>query len=169
MIEIDKQKNDVMQKYPSLISNDSISMHFRLGDYKKLPDWHPILTIDYYLKSLEGILNKIRGKNVTVYFFCENEDIDYVSDMICLLYQHTCKENHLCSFKRISGDIPDWEQLLIMSNCCHNIIANSTFSLWAAYLNTNENKIVYYPKTWFGYRNQSDTSDMFPEEWMSSD
>ena len=61
--------------------------------------------------------------------------------------------------------LEDWEQLLLMSLCQYNIIANSTFSWWAAYLNDNPDKIVCYPEEWFKTTTGHDTSDLFPEDW----
>ena len=73
-------------------------------------------------------------------------------------------------FHPINTDIVDYEQLFIMSSIKINIIANSTFSLWAAYLNNNIDKIVYYPSVWFG-KNISfkNTTDMFPDEYIKID
>ena len=60
----------------------------------------------------------------------------------------------------------DWEEMLAMSLCNHNIIANSTFSWWGAYFNSNEDKIVCYPSVWFGPElKNNNTVDLFPEEW----
>jgi hypothetical protein len=54
-----------------------------------------------------------------------------------------------------------------MSQCDHNIIANSTFSWWGAFLNKNTNKIVIRPDKWFGPANSNiDTKDLFPQDWI---
>ena len=53
-----------------------------------------------------------------------------------------------------------------MSKCYHNIIANSTFSWWGAYLNSNKNKIICYPSMWFTDPKYKNVYDMFPNEWI---
>jgi hypothetical protein len=72
-------------------------------------------------------------------------------------------------FHFVRDTIADWQQMLLMSVCDHNIIANSTFSWWGAYLNANQTKIVCYPSLWFGYGVSHDTRDMFPETWKKVD
>ena len=52
-----------------------------------------------------------------------------------------------------------------MSSCNHNIIANSSFSWWGAYSNSNSEKIVCYPSVWFGPQCNNSTQDLFPENW----
>ena len=71
-----------------------------------------------------------------------------------------------CEFIKVSDEYHDWEQLLIMSVCDHNIIANSSYSWWGAYLNENKNKTVMYPEKWFGKKmQQHNLCDLFPLTW----
>ena len=165
LLNIDNHKKNVKKLLKDLnISIDfenTVSIHFRLGDYKTLQDSHPLMTDDYYKKALEYIF--IHTKNVTnVLFFCEDEDIEEITIRIHnlqLLFPHV-------EFNRASNNLKDWEQLLLMSCCKYNIIANSSFSWWAAYLNSNEDKIICYPSTWFGPSINHDTKDLCPEEWI---
>jgi hypothetical protein len=53
-----------------------------------------------------------------------------------------------------------------MTMCDNNIIANSTFSWWGAYLNKNKNKIIVSPKNWFGPNGPNDQFDIVPKEWI---
>ena len=56
--------------------------------------------------------------------------------------------------------------MLLMSNCNHNLIANSTFSWWGAYFNSNTERKVCYPSVWFGPECRNSTRDLFPENWV---
>ena len=144
-------------------SNQYISMHFRLGDYKKYPQIYPILNNTYYSNSLSFILEQVTNKPKKVLYFCEDSDLIDVKntiDMLEPLYPNL-------TFIRANQIFEDWEQMLLMSLCKYNIIANSTFSWWGAYLNKNVNKIVCYPEQWFQPETGNDTSDLFPEDWHS--
>ena len=139
-------------------TENTISMHFRLGDYKLLPDHYEILTYNYYKNSLDYIMDQ-SNKITKVLYFCELSDLSEVNQII---------ERLRVDFKYKFIQIPDyqdWEQMLIMSCCTHNIIANSTFSWWGAYLNTNKDKIVCYPDKWFGLKSEHDVSDVCPLDW----
>jgi hypothetical protein len=162
IIGIAKMKEDIIQKLN--LNNEylksCVSMHFRLGDYKKLQDYHPLATYDYYKNSL----NFIKNKSIEPYdilYFCEDNDIDDVMLKINSL------EKEFPEYKFIRGDntLEDWEQMLFMSCCHHNIIANSSFSWWGAYFNTWNDKIVCYPSVWFGYMSKNNTKDLCPPEW----
>ena len=159
MLDIDKQKKTILQ-----LSNleNTISLHFRLGDYKALQWCHPIMTYEYYKKSIYCIQDKDTTVR-NVFFFCEEEDIETVMVTINLLIN----DFPGLFFTRASNYLTDWEQMLLMSCCSHNIIANSSFSWWGAYFNSNPNKIVCYPATWFGptIPEGTKTQDMCPMEW----
>ena len=72
-------------------------------------------------------------------------------------------------YERATNEASDWEQMLLMSVCENNIIANSTFSWFGAYFNQNENKKVCYPSLWFGPDMKKDLRDLFPESWIKID
>jgi hypothetical protein len=171
LLKIDSKKMSVKNKV--LINFDkihSISIHFRFGDYKKYPNVYKLLTKEYYTNALNFIVNgleqrktniEIQKDNIVLYF-CENDSILEVEEIINSL-KNTFQ---YIKFIRANLDLEDWEQMLLMSLCQHNIIANSTFSWWGAYLNSNSNKIVCYPDQWFSPEANKDTSDLFLEDWV---
>ena len=145
----------------STSSSPTVSMHFRIGDYKNIQQFHPLMTLDYYYKSLQHIASVI-DKPFRVIYFCEEVDLFNVREII---YELQNVFPH-CTFVRCSNLLDDWEQMIYMSLCNHNIIANSTFSWWGAYFNDNTNKIVCYPANWFGPSLcHNDTSDLCPSKW----
>lgn len=144
----------------NLLEN-TISMHFRIGDYKNNPDFHPTMTKEYYFRSLQHIKSKNIDKKYTVMYFCEEVDINDVSITINYLKDIFIDYD----FVRGSKNLLDWEQMLLMSSCHHNIIANSSFSWWAGYFNSWEDKIVCYPSVWFGERANNNTIDLCPPQW----
>ena len=162
MIELLDSKLNVLKEYPqySPFNSINISMHFRLGDYKEKQDYHPILPYSYYHDSLSHISRNII--KCTVFYFCEKEDNEEVSVTI----RELSKDFSEVLFVKVDDTIDDWKQMLIMSNCHHNIIANSSFSWWGAYFNNDDDKIVCYPSLWFGpAASNNNTSTMFPMDW----
>lgn len=140
----------------------TISMHFRLGDYKKIPEYHPIATYEYYEGALTHIQKQKPHEDFTIYFFCEDGDFEEVKvtvDKLAKRFPRYC-------FVRGDNTLADWQQMLLMSCCHHNIIANSSFSWWGAYFNSHDDKIVCYPSVWFGPSANHDTSDLCPPEWI---
>jgi hypothetical protein len=162
IIDLNNSKTNLLNKLN--LSNDylknCVSMHFRLGDYKKIQHLHPLATYEYYVNSLNFIKNK-SGDSYNILYFCEDVDIDDVMNTIYTL------EKIFPDYKFIRGDnkLEDWEQMLLMSLCHHNIIANSSFSWWGAYFNNWSDKIVCYPSVWFGPSANNDTKDLCPPEW----
>ena len=173
LLRLDKQKQQIMEEYANLVSFDGvkISMHFRLGDYKQLQHYHPIMPPQYFQNALSTILEKSSMNTARVLYFCEEEDNDIVMQYIHYLKTHFHTTGYNIDFVKVDDTIADWKQMLIMSCCHHNIIANSSFSWWGAYMNSNENKIVCYPSLWFGqtmheHHGFKDTQDLFPEKWV---
>jgi hypothetical protein len=158
-------KNGLIE--PTAMDN-TISVHFRLGDYKKLTHIHPIMSYNYYCNSLTHIVNNLEDTQGTstiykVFYFCEEEDISIVSTIIERLSEEF---NNRCVFVRADPSYSDWEQMLFMSCCSHHIIANSSFSWWGAYLNRSPTKLVCYPSVWFGPQVSHNTDDLCPPEWI---
>lgn len=164
LIGLDKMKENLLIKLQLNNNNfeKNISMHFRIGDYKKIQDYHPLATYDYYERSLDYIKINKPNEKLNVLYFCEEQDIDDVLDIVNKLSTNFPTYN----FKRGEKDLEDWEQMLLMSLCHHNIIANSTFSWWAAHFNSWRDKIVCYPSVWFGKVAKNDTRDLCPSEWI---
>ena len=165
LLNIDKMKHELIDNL-NLNSNymdleNTVSMHFRIGDYKKLQDFHPLATYEYYESSLEYFKSLHPNKYFNILYFCEDCDIDDVLSIINKLVNKFPMYN----FTRGLNTLEDWQQMLLMSCCHHNIIANSSFSWWSAYLNSNKDKIVCYPSVWFGKAANNNTRDLCPSHW----
>lgn len=161
LIGVDEKKQHVLKKLGCALDLNATSLHFRLGDYKKYQQCHPILQYDYYQKSVERIVNDTHCTNFL--YFYEDEDREYVEATIQRLKDELRQFDLTFTSSKPFG-LDDWEEMLLMSMCKHHIIANSTFSWWGAYLNSNEFKKVIYPEKWFGF--VEDMSERFPEEWI---
>jgi hypothetical protein len=144
--------------------NNIISIHFRIGDYKNIQDCHPILPPQYYKNALNYIQMKNPETQFMIYYFCEEQDIYVVESHI----EKLSGEFPNYMFQRGNHLLADWQQMLLMSFCKHNIIANSSFSWWSAYFNDNPDKIVCYPSIWFGPKlSDKNTKDLCPSEWKN--
>jgi len=164
---ITSKKEEASKKYSYEFEGNTfinfISLHFRIGDYKLLPNFHPLMTFEYYKKALDYILKNDTEAPQTVKLFCESESHEDCK----IIVNKLIKEFPSLKFIFVHPDVPDWEQMLIMSFCKHNIIANSTFSWWGAYLNENPQKIVCYPSVWFGQKlAHYNLNDLFPPDWV---
>jgi len=168
-MKLNEKKQNMKSILNSVCGNKrAISLHFRLGDYKSLVREYTPLGLDYYENSILYIL-KTLGHDTTatasehiVLYFCEDDDFVEVEPKIDQLRSRFPS----MVFHRAPNNIEDWQSMLLMSCCDHNIIANSTFSWWSAYLNTNPNKIVCYPDNWFGPALPTHTTnDLCPPSW----
>jgi hypothetical protein len=129
--------------------NDWNAIHVRRGDYLSYPAYHPLVTKEYYQKAIKevGINNK---------FLVFSDDLEGCKDLFDFLPN-----------KRFYTAKVNWLDLYTMSLCKDNIIGNSTFSWWAAYLNANPDKKVIAPTTWFGPAfARLNTKDIVPDNWI---
>lgn len=129
-----KEKIKMPQRIRDILFNrETVSIHIRRGDFLKVN--RDISGSSYYEKAIHTIESKI----VEPVYFIFSDDIEWV------------RENMNIPGEKIyisEMGFRDYEELTIMKHCKHNIIANSTFSYWAAYLNSNEDKIIICPKRW---------------------
>jgi len=133
------------KKYNSIFEKKTTSIHIRRGDYLKFSDVHPSCGKEYYTKAME-----IADADLYVIF---SDDPLW------------CSDNFKGSkFLVVDGE-EDYTDMYLMSKCNNNIIANSSFSWWSAWLNNNENKVVIAPKKWFGDRGPQDYHDIVPSDW----
>lgn len=146
-IAIDKEN----QKIISQIQNEeSVSIHVRRGDYAD--SRFILLEMDYYLKAIEKIKKNI--SNPTFYIF--SNDVEWVKNY----FSNLDIQLEIIDINRGEKSFLD---LILMSKCKHNIIANSSFSWWGAWLNQNSEKIIIAPQNW--YKNISEGKDLIPDEW----
>lgn len=142
--------------------DNTIAMHFRIGDYVHNKTAHPIMTVDYYRKALRKVIELTKKNDYTVIYYCEESDLEQVESNI----KELKKEFPEINYERGPKELEDWEEMISMSCCTHNIMANSTFSWWGAYFNDNLTKVVCYPSIWFGNSLQNQTNDLFLDNWI---
>lgn len=136
---------EMREKYPELLQDNTVSLHIRFGDYKQNPHIHPSVSKEYLDKALGMV-----GDYSHLFLFGDDKEWlleNFKGDNVTLI------------------DEEDYVDLWIMSLCKSNIISNSTFSWWAAFLNKNPNKKVFVPSIWFGPSGPQNYKDMFQPEW----
>lgn len=137
-------------------STDSVSVHVRRCDFvaaTKLTATHGICGAEYYARCLK----KIRSTVKAPHFFVFSDESSWVRENIRFPFPMTV----------VDHNPPDkgYEDMRLMSLCRHNIIANSTFSWWSAWLNNNPEKIVISPIAWFEDKTHN-TDDVIPSGWL---
>jgi hypothetical protein len=193
---------------------NTIAVHFRVGDYVQLQAYHPLMTLEYYTAALNQFLKDqaqaeaeaeaeaaaqaaaqaeaeaeaeaaaqaaaqaqapadaeapTPAKLWQLLYFCEENDQSYVESQMIKKLQENPDFKDKFIFKCIDHQLSDWEQMIVMSICKHQVIANSSFSWWGAYLSSCRERVqskVYYPTTWFGRSMcHKNMSDLFPPHW----
>lgn len=140
-------KKHIYLNHNQIFKNNTCSIHVRRGDYLLLSHNHTIRTMDYYNEAIKQI-----PKNTKFLIFSD--------DMLW------CKQNFIGEQYVFIENQEDYMDLYMMSQCDYNIIANSSFSWWGAWLNQNPEKIVIAPKQWFGTALQHyNIKDLIPTTW----
>lgn len=145
--------------YRSAILNteSSVSIHIRRGDYVNHPEFSKTFGFTglvYYQRAMSFIKMKVSNPK----FFLFTDDKEWVKA------NFDTGEDHF-HYVEVTGPDADLDDLHLMSLCKHNIIANSSYSWWGAWLNSNKNKIVAAPANWFKNQPTWDTKDLLPESW----
>ena len=133
----------------SIEQSNSVSLHVRRGDYLNLKNIG-VLGVDYYTKAVDYIRQNV--ENPTFYIF--SDDLEWCKDNLGFL-------DDCIYVDRTQTEIED---LKLMSFCRHNIIANSSFSWWGAWLNQNPNKVVIAPKCWL--LDDTGSSNVILSDWV---
>lgn len=134
-------------------TQNSVALHIRRGDYKNEETlrYHGIVPLSYYHKAIDVLKQKLP----TPLFYIFSDDGNWVKENLQLENATIVSGTHSKTH---------FEDLFLMSQCQHNIIANSSFSWWGAWLNSNPNKNVIAPKQWFN-EGPKDTQDLYPLGW----
>lgn len=146
-----RKSNEVL--LDKMQSKKSVALHIRRGDYvsnEKVANYHGTCSLDYYYNAINYIAQS--NEEIVIYVF--SDDIAWVKANLKTKHTIYCVENNL-----------NYEDLRLMSSCNHNIIANSSFSWWGAWLNQSSDKVVIAPKNWF-INTAINTIDLLPETWI---
>jgi hypothetical protein len=150
--EPDEQNHNIINE---IVCSNSVSVHVRRGDYitsQTTKDKFGVCSPDYYKRSTQHIADKIRNPH----FFVFSNDIQWAKDNI--------KTGYRTTYVTHNTGKNNYEDMRLMSLCKHNIIANSSFSWWAAWLNRNPAKIVICPTPVFDRLDIRD-DDFYPKHW----
>lgn len=125
---------------------NSLSVHVRRGDYLRFEDTFHIADVAYYTEAIKRVCktNKIE------YIFVMSDDIKW------------CRENLKDDRMVYVSGHPDHHEMLLMSLCSHNVISNSTFSWWGAWLGETRDKTIIAPDKWL----KNTQTNAIPERWI---
>ncbi len=137
-------------------SSAAVSIHIRRGDYVTNPStnqFHGVCGLDYYSNCIE----KIAGMIKKPHFFVFSDEPEWAQNNLKLHYPTKIIAHNAAGMA--------YEDLRLMSQCRHHIIANSSFSWWGAWLNPDPDKKVFAPKRWFK-TNEYNDADLIPKSWL---
>lgn len=144
-----------LKDYPEY--RDYVSIHVRRGDYVTNANSFPPVTMEYLTEAEKHLWTNAKFQNIIVF----SDDIDWCKRNIYFVTSEGGKIEY--------DESTEYEALSKMASCGHHIIANSTFSWWAAYLGKNPDRIVVSPssKKWFGPGfSGGEPVDLIPKNWI---
>jgi hypothetical protein len=139
-----------------IASCQSVSLSIRRGDYaskRHTKRVHGTCGLDYYYRCVEHLTQTVKNPH----FFIFGDEPQWARDNLKLPYPTTFVDHN--------AEDKNYEDLRLLSRCKHNIIANSSFSWWGAWLNQDPEKIVLAPKRWFK-SDAYDPRDLIPDKWI---
>ncbi len=139
-----------------ILNSNSVSLHIRRGDYvsnKNATASHGILSLEYYNKAM----THLNGLHQDLKVFIFSDDMNWVKENLKLTNE--------CVYVDFNTGENSVFDMYLMSQCKHNIIANSSFSWWGAWLNQNLQKTVIAPEKWFADKSLN-TKDLIPNSWL---
>lgn len=144
----------VLEKAAALAEHNSVAMHFRRGDYTSSDavQYHGICEPAYYQQAAQYMLERLPDAR----FYIFTNDPEWV--------RNNLPPGIPCEILSGALSHTQYEDLFLMSRCRHQVIANSSFSWWAAWLNTFENKHVVAPQRWFA-TSEVEAKDLVPGDW----
>lgn len=147
-------KNGLQKLSQKIMESNSVSVHFRRGDYVRnsvINQIHGLCDLNYYKNALDLILQKYSDLKLFVF----SDDLNWAKEN----FKTDCEMNFMDNSGSAISD------MYLMSLCKHHIIANSSFSWWGAWLGASPQKIVIAPKMWFKLASR-DSSDILPPSWI---
>ncbi len=155
--DFDEKINREVARY--IQQDNSIAIHIRRGEFANDPKFRKLIgtpPLDFYYNAVDYIVKRVK----TPVFYIFSDDPGWVFKNFSLPYP----------YKIVNWNTggKHWRDMQLMSLCKHNIISNSTFSWWGAWLNQNPDKIVIAPKRWFWgeWDKRFNTKDLIPETWI---
>lgn len=135
-------------------NSDAVSLHIRRGDYindKATNAFHGVCSLEYYQKAIGQLQKTVSGMTIFVF----SDDLAWAKANL--------KTDAAITF--VDFNNPPETDMYLMSLCKHNIIANSSFSWWGAWINQNPGKTVIAPMQWFADAHHV-TPDIYPQNWV---
>lgn len=145
-----KLSSEYVRILDEIRSCNSVSVHVRRGDYMKFPDIYcGVCTLEYYKNAMEYIAGNVENPK---YFMFTDDPVwarENFGENVTVVHDDSAETGIMDMF--------------MMTQCRHNIIANSSFSWWGAWLNQNPGKIVVAPNKWFA---NSERTDQICDDWV---